>query len=326
MVDFQLFYDWAKTHFNDMRVTNGKIKVNSIFCDDKKRHLWCKPSIGYYHCFKSGRKGTLIDLVMEVEKCSYDEASDILGGDQSMRYFESKVDSLFHPKDQISAPVITSRVKLPPDTFPIKQLSESNPLRKQIESYLASRNLPSGALYICLSGEYSNRILIPYYGPEGDLVYWNARDITGKSHIRYKGPHKESGVNKENVLWMPFWPKSGTKVYLTEGEFDAMSLVQCGLHGAASGGKEVSKNQLQLLMPYRVCVAFDNDPSGKSALADVGGQLLKNGIPTSYVRPPKSYKDWNEMLCKKGKNITTAYIGMNEKGFDDSTASWLRLT
>ena len=325
MVDFQTFYDWIKTHFTDIRVSNGKIKVHSIFCDDKKRHLWCKPSIGYYHCWKSGKKGTLFDLVMEIEKCSYDEAVEILGGDTGLRYFESKLDALFHPKEYNQPQVITSNVKFPPDTFPIRQLAENNPLRKHLEDYLLGRKLPVGSLYICLSGEYMNRIVIPYYGPNGELLYWNARDITGKSKLRYKGPHKEMGINKENVLWMSFWPQPDTKIYLTEGEFDAMSLVQCGLHGAASGGKEVSKNQIQLLLPYRVCIAFDNDPSGKDALANVGQQMLRSGLLVSYVRPPKTYKDWNEMFCKVGKNVTSTYIKKNEKDFDDSTASLLRL-
>src|SRR3954467_6721638 len=94
-INFETFLNWAKTHLNNIKVGGGKIKANSLWCDDSKRHLWCKPSIGYFHCWKSGKKGTLFDLIMEIEKCSYDEAVDILGGDHRLHYYETKVDALF---------------------------------------------------------------------------------------------------------------------------------------------------------------------------------------------------------------------------------------
>ncbi len=324
-VDYKSFLTWAKEHFDDIKVLPGKIKLNSIFCEhlggDVKHHLWCRPKFGSFHCYKSGTRGSLYDLVMEVEQCSYDEAVDHLGGDQELRYLEAKLEAFF-AVEQKEEREFYKRLKLPPNTYAIHELLPQ--YKSRVEGYLASRMIPPEGLYYCIQGDYGERIVIPYYDRSGDLVYYNARDISGFSKIRYRGPDGETGAKRNEVVWMSFFPKAGSKVYLTEGEFDAMSLNLSGLHGCATAGKEVDPKQIGVLRGYKICLAFDADPAGKDAFRTTGFNMLQEGIKeVSFVRPPEVYGDWNDMLCALGPQLVAAYIRKNEKPFNEFTTSLL---
>lgn len=322
-IDYDTFLTWAKEHFHDEpREMNGKIRLNSIFCNDRKRHLYCKPSIGYFKCMKSGNKGSLYQLVMEVEKCSYDQAIDILGGEQNLRYFAAKVKRFFQTGiiNNIQLEQKPS-LQMPSGSFLITSLSPTHHYRVRAEEYLAERKLHPKGLWICVGGEYVNRIIIPYYDRNGDLVYYNARDLNPNSHLRYRGPDGELGAKKEEVVWLEFFPKKGTKIYLTEGEFDAMTLNECDLHGAAFGGKDVNVKQLEMLAGYQLVLSFDADRAGKDGLTKLGQIMQSYGLQeVSYIRPPKQYKDWNEMLQRENAELIQLYIHKREKRFDSWTA------
>lgn len=319
-VDYNLFKSWANEHFDNMVERGGKIRLKSIFCDniggDKKHHLYCKPSIGYFKCMKSGTKGTLYELVMKIEGCSFDEAVDILGGEHNLRYFESKLEEYLNIKpDNNNRTFIKKKLDFPPNTFLINDLSKTNHFRIRAENYLNGRKLPIKGLMICIAGEYSNRIIIPYYNRKGDLIYWNGRDL-GNSSLRYRGPDSSlyPEAKKEEVVWMEYFPALDTKIYLTEGEFDAMTLNECGLHAAAFGGVSFNLKQFEMLKGYQLVLSFDADKAGEKGLMELSEAMKKNGFDKLYyVRPPKKYKDWNAMLMDLGKDLVRLYIKQKEE-------------
>lgn len=321
-IDYTVFKQWAQQHFKEMREKNGKIRLNSIYCDaiggDRKFHMYCKPSIGMFKCMKSGEKGSLYSLVMQVESVAYDQAVEILEGDtQTLRYLEAKLDQYLNlDPNEIKKEYTGWKKKLdfPPNTFLIASLGETNHFRMRAEQYLAGRKLKSDGLLMCVAGDYVNRIIIPYYDREGDLVYWNGRDL-GNAHLRYRGPDSSlyPAAKKEEVVWMQYFPKIGTKVYLTEGEFDAMTLNQCGLHAAAFGGASFNPKQFEMLKGYQMVLAFDADKAGERGITQLSEAMSANGFEnTMYVRPAKPYKDWNEMLIAVGKDIVRLYIEKKE--------------
>lgn len=325
-IEFEIFHDWAKQNFTDIKVKANKIRLNSIYCDDQKYHLWCRPHTGHYHCYKSGIKGTLYKLVMDVEGCSYPEAIDILGGKQTLRHLEEKLEIFLRNEKIHEEKQGKIKLILPPHTLSIDKLID--PYKTKVVKYLESRKLSHNGLYYCISGDYSGRIVIPYYDSDGNLIYFNARSIDSK--LRYRGPEINTGFKKDEVVWMSFFPRKGAKIYLTEGEFDAMTLNLCGLHGCATGGKDVSTKQILMVAHYNICLAFDTDPSGKNAFLDVGWRLKENGVKNvTFVRPPEPYKDWNEMLAGKfdkqplNEKIIYSYIVQNEKPFNEFTSSLL---
>lgn len=329
MINYDDFKNWVENHFDDLEESNGEIKVNSIFTDDTRKHLWCNPAKNAYHCWKTDQSGNLYQLIAQVSGCNYSEAVSLLGSDNVIRSLEEKLDKFFNKKYQEPEKPKPQGLALPPYSYPIQKLA--NPaMRKRAEEYLSDRKINPGNLLFCICGKHQNRIIIPYYGPAGNLIYWNSRDI-GNSKLRYLGPDSDVGVGKGDVIYMQKWPESGCKIYLTEGEFDALSLNQCGLSGAACGGKELSDQQIQLIRNYKVCICFDTDKSGTLALNKIGDKLIANGMQDiSYVRPPidthdpSKKMDWNRMLVEFGERIVALYIAANERPFTYWTSSSLR--
>jgi hypothetical protein len=323
MVDYEKFEEWAFKRFSDAKSRNGTVMINSIFCDqlggDHKGHLWCKPAINHFRCWKSGTRGNLFQLVSIVENCSYAEAKKILGcGIVNLLDLERKVDELLGNTTKKPDNFVKKGILLPPFTHLISDLPAGLKMKRLAKEYLASRKLSSTGLYFCLKGEYRNRIIIPYFDPDGILVYWNGRDIA-KNGLRYRGPQASLNVHKEHHVFTSFWPEAGSKIYCTEGEFDALSLNACGFYGAALGGKEMSDKQIELLEKYHIVLALDNDGSGLDAIKKIGSKLRARLAKLSYILPAKNYKDWNELLKKFDTGIIRKYILNNEKEFDRLT-------
>lgn len=325
-VDFDSFVCWAEDRFNgDIVVANNEVKLNSVFTEDHKHHLWCNPDggkhyreDGCYRCFYTENKGTLVGLVMLVDNCSYYEAKEILNGNSSgnLGELEEKLEEFFKTTQELKV-VKKPKLDLPPYAEYISELPHSSWGRKKSIAYLEDRGFSSDGFLYCQDGDYKNRIIIPYYDKEGTLIYWNTRTI-GKSKLRYMGPPKSVGIGKSDVLYVPRWPeKSGTKVYVTEGEFDALTLSICGFYSAACGGKSLSDKQLMMLKDYKVCLALDQDNAGFEALLTMGKKLISFGVKVSFIRPPVGFKDWNALMIALNSNkIVAGYIELHEKPFD----------
>lgn len=326
-IDFDAFLSWAEKKFEgDVVVAHekGEIKLNSVFCEDCKHHLWCNPSggrngrkHGVYRCWKTDRRGSLVSLVMHVEGCSYEEALEKLGtADMSMAELEKKLEAVFWGK-----PVPDERefLGLPPGTVPVSSLPQNNYFRISAELHMESRRLPVDGVLVCTEGEYSDRIVIPYYDRGGDVVYYNSRYLgSDKKSPRYMGPPAgEKGLGKGDVVYMTSWPDPGAKVYFCEGEFDAMSLKAAGFHAGAYGGKSVSESQAIIISQYVPVICLDGDASGKDALPAAGDALLSHGVrEICYVRPPEGYKDWNDLHKAVGPKVVRHYVLKNERRCD----------
>lgn len=327
-IDYNIFWRWiTKKLGEDNCIKSGEeICINSPFTDDKGFHCWCNTKKGVFHCWKTDESGSLYNLVMELEGCNYLDAKDILGEDQLLADLEAKVASFFVKEIKVEKKEVF--LELPKDSLKISNLSKDNKFRIISEKYLSNRKLPIDDLYVCISGKYAMRIIIPYYDNKGNLIYFNGRDITGKSKLRYRGPEKELGIGKNEVVWIKHWPKEGETVYLTEGEFDAMSLWEAGFNGAAIGGKNFTNNHLQLLKAYDIILCFDLDKSGLEALNKIRTFVRKHQFvrgskhnKIGFVQPAKGTKDWNEMLVKYNKEVIHGYITKYQQFLDQYSNS-----
>ena len=339
-IDFDTFLNWAESRFGDVVVSGDEIKVNSIFDEDYKHHMWCNPKggkkqlpHGVFHCWKTDKSGNLITLVRLVDKCSYDEAIETLGSyDIELADLERRLEAFMATRTEVVTEEV-SGFKLPDHTFPINSLPASNFWRVEAEVYLTGRKLPIEDFQICLDGEYKNRIIIPYYDQNQKLIYWNGRYLNNSDKIpKYLGPKKDCGVGKSDVIYMAQkWPKAGAKLHIAEGEFDAKSLHISGFNGGAIGGSKLEEKQVEMLRPYIPVLCFDTDTSKKRdaggvALLQIGDTLKTKGFNEVYfVRPPKQFKDWNKMLVELGPKMVSAYIKMHEKLYDTDTSLQLQL-
>lgn len=314
-IDFDAFVEWAESRFDSVIVKGNEVHLNSIFTEDYKHKLWCNPKGGkferyggVYHCWKTDEKGTLISLVMKVDQCSYEEAKSILkiSTSISLADLEKKLKEFYASKRKPK-----STISLPPYTHLINSLPDGSIFKQKAKSYLDSRKIPYDNLFVAVQGKYCNRIVIPWYDRYKNLVYYNTRHLDSK---KYSFPPKEI-ASKGDHLYFPQYPK-GNKVYLTEGEFDAISLHLCGLNSVAAGGKTLTNTQIEILLPYQVALSLDNDQRGKEAVQALIPIMLSFGIKLSLIRPAQGYKDWNEMWIKHNKEDILQYIKDKEKPID----------
>lgn len=332
-INFELFEQWVNDRFQGDYVVSGKeIRINSIFVEDYKHKLWCNPSGGKHHredgcyrCFKTDKNGTLAGLVMLVDQCTYGEAKDILNGQLSVADLEDKLHAFFENKEKEIVKPIINKINLPDNSLLISSMSEESIYRMNAENYLFNRKLPSDGLYYCAIGDYEKRIIIPYYDHEGSLVYFNGRHVDSKAKLRYMGPPKTIGVGKGDVLYSPMWAKDNSKIHLTEGEFDALTLQTCGFNGVACGGKFLTDVQLNIIKKhnYKVCLSLDTDLTvmesaspGFVATIEMARKFLSSFIPVTFTRPPVGIKDWNAMLVAFKPEIVKEYINKSEKVLD----------
>jgi DNA primase len=323
-VDPEKFLSWADQYFNgDLKISRNEIKANSPFIDDDDHKLWMNPSggkkhvsAGVYRCWKTDKSGSLISLVSELSQIPYNEAEDLICSELSLATLADKLELFFNKKPEKK--INLENFKLPDHTFRIADLSEGNPLKANAINYLESRKLPIDYFYLCIEGDYKNRIIIPYLDQYGNLFYYNGRLISNKKDCRrYKFPDREEvGIGKGDVIYMKEWPKPGSRIYLTEGEIDAISLNISGLYGAAIGGKSLCDEQLEMLRPYLITLAFDSDIAGREAVATVGQMLMSSGFNRiGYVYPPNGCKDWNEFLVKNDESKLYDYVTHNSKTY-----------
>ncbi len=348
-VDFDLFQEWAVNYFGEanIKLRNTKhgveICANSIWSEakigkiDRKFHLWMSPNggkskhpeFGSYRCWLTDRMGSLIGLVAELDNLDWEEAENRICGSSSLRSLELKVHELFGHKEEMSELEVVESIKqttieLPPSSFLIDKMNSGHYMKSRARQYLAKRKIPTTGLYVCVAGDYANRIIIPYYNAEGELIFYNGRLMSDKKDVlRYLKCNSDI-VRQEDVLYMTDWPKPRTKIYIMEGELDAITLHLCGLVGCACGGKYMSDAQVEMIRQYEPVLAFDADDAGLKAMIDIGNVLLEKGFPkVSYVRPPALYKDWNKLLVERNSDVVVGYLNKYLKNFTSDTPAIL---
>jgi DNA primase len=330
MIDFDIFLQWCEEKFPGEVVVHGdEIQLNSIFIEDRNHHLWCSPSggkhkrpNGVYRCFKTDKQGTLIGLVKIVENCSGKEAHEILSGQTSVHIMEEELDRFFANKEAKPEPP-KQDLRLPDYAVRVEDLNAFD--RKIVEDYLGKRKIPIDGFYYCCAGRQIGRIVVPYYDRAGKLIYWNARHTNKDINPKYRGPDKNCGTGKGDILYAYRWPEKGSKIYLCEGEFNSISLIICGLPSLACGGKNLTDKHLQIIKNnnYSICLGLDNDERiveyaspGFQGMVAMAKTLMGAFVPTSYVFPPKGLKDWNDMLVAFKPELVAEYIKIQEKTLD----------
>jgi DNA primase len=355
-VDYDTFLEWAKDRFGEENIKvrhtahGDEILTHSFYAhkkgiDDYTHNLWMNPSggksknpeKGSFRCWKTDTMGSLVKLVADYDNIPYEEAEEKLCGMTSLRALELKVHEFFgHKEDTVEVlqpdPEPVKQVELPEWSYLIDKMSPSHYMRIRARQYLRDRKIPTEGLYVCINGDYKDRIIIPYYDWYGELVWFNGRLMYDKKGTLKYMKCKSDGLNitQEDVLYMTSWPRAGTKIYLMEGEIDAISMKIAGLVGCAVGGKFLSDTQIEMIRRYEPVLAFDADEgrfekdSGLQALINIGTTLLEKGFPkVGYVRPPKAYKDWNKLLVAKNPETVRAYAERFEKPFTPHTPDLL---
>lgn len=123
-----------------------------------------------------------------------------------------------------------------------------------------------------------------------------ARNIDPESKIRFSSNEGIRGIFNEKAF------KNNLPIIITEGEIDALSVIECGLQGVSLGGSGNAEKIVDLCKKYNyqstLLLALDNDEAGEKATKRLEEELAKNHIKYKTILPYGESKDANEALLK----------------------------
>jgi hypothetical protein len=282
----------------------NEIRINSIYTNDEKYHLYINLEKGMFNDFKSGTSGHVNKLIAE-----------ILDIPESQVFVT--IIKRFSNKDIFLAQTVTevikeqSEIKVPEHTFWFSEVKVGI-FRDRAYEYLKNRKIKEEYINefgYCTGGDFEKRIIIPFWENK-KLVYYVARDYSGKNEMRYKNP---VGISNRDFIYNYDKIKEGCEVVIAEGIMDILSLDnQIGFPILSA---HLSKTQITKLfekIPRRIILVPDRDKTGELTLQR-NIDLLYTYKPASvktefyvYYIPDK-FKDLNEMKVKTGKNFIDLY-------------------
>lgn len=151
-------------------------------------------------------------------------------------------------------------------------------LRKKAKDYLNNQNLLDCTdFYICVEGEYSNRLIFPIKF-DGVLISWAARALYPTKNKYLYPPSDEFHNDRSRIIYgldKIFKAENVKQIFLTESITDAQNL-----NGMAVLSKNISKEQIEILKRFnfqnkKLVFVLDNDKLTKWDTDLKGGELGK---------------------------------------------------
>lgn len=167
---------------------------------------------------------------------------------------------------------------------------------------------------------------IPYV-QNGEVKTYKVRAVGPRADLQHPFDWSPRGVKV--TLWNVDILGDDTlreqPVIITEGEFDALAVIECGFprtvsipHGASSGGRYVSDHAAAMKRSPCVIVAGDMDEDGQGFVRSATAAL--DGHPVRYVTWPEGCKDANDTLAKVGAQAVVEAINAAKQVFPDDPA------
>ena len=141
----------------------------------------------------------------------------------------------------------------------------------------------------------------------GNKIFWHAAIIPYGNHgyrIRNTDPKSKERFRGKGVcdIFNSKALERPGKIFITEGEFDALSLEALGYSALALGGVGNVNQLLDMIRSIKVehvfYICLDNDKSGQEASRILASTLYQLQIPYKDVNISFPYKDPNEAFCK----------------------------
>jgi DNA primase len=246
-------------------VSYGWVGVPCVFCSDHKNHLGINLETRRFTCWLCNETGDILKYIKELQKISFGEAISVL------KTFQS--DDLHIPNQRDRTP--SSSVIFPPeaneiipDGIPIPVIERFNERKFPLDFVFKY------SLLYCKYGKYAHSIIIPVKDVSGNLVSWQAMNVSGyyKETIpKYRdAPIEKSTIQNKHNFYRSEYLKVAHKIIIMEGVTDVWNFG--GLPGQiASFTKTLSDEQIKLLVenvnrsiPIRVL--YDPDAKRNSIL------------------------------------------------------------
>lgn len=176
------------------------------------------------------------------------------------------------------------------------------------EEYLTRRGFDADFIELYRMGWDAQRkgVVIPYPGTD----YYIIRFIDPQGERKYYKPPTEQ-AGPEPIFNTEALKEKGP-LFVMEGQFDALSVMQAGGSAIAIGGGGQRKLESYAgPMPEDLIIIADNDAAGEQAARRIREALKKQNRTADIVRPPKQYKDANDILTGDPKLLHNLCRGFN---------------
>lgn len=274
---FSTIEKFIKDKVGDYRITpDGEIAINSPLMDDTTYDCRISVDKQCWHDWESDEGGAIDSLIAIIAEVEAEEVPSMM-----MKYGAAE----FKEREkQLKQPLVVDveTIKLPPGSYTFDNPKSGNSLynANQARKFLAGRMVnyklakKYGLRWTELSFLHidkekkinlSNRIIIPTY-ENGNLVYYQARDYTDKSTLRYKNPPKS--IQPKNII-VPFYDQlvEDSPLFISEGPWEAIQYSGTYMLGPSLSDRQIYK--LKKKKPTAVYFIPDNDATGRM-------KLLKN--------------------------------------------------
>lgn len=229
---------YFNTNFDLMESSNGWSNMDCPFCG-KEGKMAINFHYAHAKCWVCGYSEHAIKFISDYEGVDISTSKKKLKSSSSLNIHKL---NKAHSKE-------VSSVDLPNG---YKSISEaSGTLSERARRYLIGRGFDIDQLDLMGFGfsddsesDYFGCIIIPFKS-HGKLVYYIGRDFLG-SYFRYINPSKENvGVGKGDVIFNSDSLDINSKVYITEGWSDALTM---GFNGISSQGWSLSYTQVNRIL------------------------------------------------------------------------------
>lgn len=262
-----------------------------------------------YNCFNCGKAGGFSDTSVEGPTedteliCSAFGIPDDFVNDMRMLAINNRtngnaVSQQILAKSKTSAPKV---LEVPDYFVSIADLPADYPLRIVAEDHLSEeRSMTPGdyPFYVALpkkndpeSKRWAYRLIIPIFNHADQVIYWQARDLTGLAKRKYLNVD----VERDNILYgmHELYNRTNAPLFITEGFFDAWHV-----KGVATLGRTLTPAVIEMLQncPREKIVIPDRLGNG----AELAEAALKQGWKVS-VPDFGQCKDVTEAVVKYGK-------------------------
>lgn len=342
MLSLEFVNEFMYRHFEGVIVSSNGTHFNArcALCGDSKKNKRKKRfNLDYnnenpiWHCFNCGESGSFLELYSRLEGVSIDDAkkdlysfnSDYLIQKLSYRKKEKVIKEIEYENHNW---ILNDCISLHDSNDQKMNFMLFPEYLKILEDFYENRKIDkSFDIFISYDGEYKNRIIIPVYGKNKEITYFQARRIPGSNiEPKYKNPT----LTKGNIILNKDKFDKEKYIVVTEGILDAYTI---GNQGTCVFGSSISDEFIKEIMNFTnkgVIISLDNDKAGYDSLKKFMFGYKKRRIikeknkyanRVKYFIYPNKYKDCKDInRIRVIHNINNMYEIILNNSYNYSSA------
>lgn len=323
------------------------------FHAERSPSFYVNPERQSYHCFGCGVGGTAISFVMAHEKLDFPEAVKHLGrrlgiavepeqgGGQNQAlydaceaaagFFEAQLAKTPRAKSYLERRGLSGdtarrfRLGFAPGGTLLRSLARSRGLSEEVLLRAGLVAQREGSLV----DYFFDRLMFPVFSVSGRVVGFSGRVLDDREP-KYLNSPDTAVFHKGELLYGLFQAKAYIRAetpLLVEGNFDLLSLVDCGVNNVVAGlGTALTPAQALLLRRFNssVVLCYDGDEAGRKACRRALETIISAGIDPQVALLPAG-TDPDAFVREKGRAGLDVLLA-SRRDFVDVTVEGRRLS